>query len=86
MTATLARPVIRGVRFFLAHAPGLVCHGSKPSRDIAREPAVAARIQAALRPFEAARDYPPTQVFLGALHPDALHDLPRPWFRRGQAR
>ena len=78
---TLAPPVIRGVRFFLAHAPGLVCHGSKPSRDIAREPAVAARIQAALRPFEAARDYPPTQVFLGAFHPDRLHDLPRPWFR-----
>ncbi|MDO8478204.1 MAG: glycine/sarcosine/betaine reductase complex component C subunit beta [Candidatus Rokubacteria bacterium] len=81
---TLARPVIRGVRFFLAHAPGLVCHGSKPSRDIKREPAVKARIQAALRPFEAARDYPPTQVLLGALHPDALHDLPRPWFGVGK--
>jgi len=78
---TLASPVIRGARFLLAHAPGLVCHGSKPSRDIAREPAVAGRIRAALRSFEAARDYPPTQVFLGALHPDALHDLPRPWFR-----
>ena len=30
-------PVIRGVRFYLAHAPGLVAHGSKPSRDIARD-------------------------------------------------
>ena len=77
---TLVQPVIRGARFFLAHAPGLVRYGSKPSRDIAREPAVAERIQAALRPYEAARDYPPNQVLLGALHPDQLADLPRPWF------
>lgn len=82
--STPASPVIRGVRFFLAHAPGLVRYGSKPSRDIKREPALAERIQAALRPFEAARDYPPTQVFLGRLHPDALHDLPRPWFGVGK--
>lgn len=82
MTGTLAQPVIRGARFALAHAPGLVRYGSKPSRDIARDPSVAGAIAAALRPYEAARDYPPNQVFLGALHPDALHDLARPWFAR----
>jgi len=73
-------PVICGARFFLAHAPGLVCHGSKPSRDIARDPAVEARIAGALRSWDAARDYPPNQVLMGAIHPDALLDLPRPWF------
>jgi len=72
-------PVIRGVRFYLAHAPGLVVHGSKPSRDVARDPAVAGTLRGALRPFDAARDYPPTQVFLGALPPEALHARPRPW-------
>ena len=37
MTASIAQPVIRGVRFFLAHGPGLIRYGSKPSRDIARD-------------------------------------------------
>ena len=78
----LRQPVIRGARFFLAHAPGLVRHGSKPSRDIAVTAGVDGSIRAALRPFAAARDYPPNQVLLGARHPDALRDLPRPWSRR----
>jgi hypothetical protein len=77
----VTRPVISAARVFMAHAPGLVRYGSKPARDIARNPAVAGSIAAALRSWEAARDYPPNQVFLGALPPDALHDLPRPWFR-----
>ena len=76
---TIVQPVVPAARFFLAHAPGLVRHGSKPSRDIARDPALADRIGASVRPYAAARDYPPTQVLLGALHPDALHDLARPW-------
>ena len=36
----MAQPVVRDVRFFLAHTPGLVRHGSKPSREIAKEPAL----------------------------------------------
>jgi len=76
----IRQPVIRGARFFLAHAPGLIIHGSKPSRDIARDPAVEHAIRAALRPWEAARDYAPNQVLIGARHPDSLRDLPRPWF------
>ena len=75
----LRQPVIRGARFFLAHAPGLVCHGSKPSRDIVWEAGVKSAIQGALRPWEPARDYAPNQVLIGARHPDALWDLPRPW-------
>jgi len=74
------QPVIRGARFFLAHAPGLVRHGSKPSRDIAVAAGVEGSIRAALRSWEAARDYAPNQVLLGARHPDSLWDLPRPWF------
>ena len=77
----LRQPVIRGARFFLAHAPGLVRHGSKPSRDIAVAAGVEGSIRAALRPWEAARDYAPNQVLLGARHPVSLWDLPRPWFQ-----
>ena len=80
MACALRQPVIRGARFFLAHAPGLVRHGSKPSRDIAVAAGVDGSIRAALRPWEAARDYAPNQVLLGARHPDSLWDLPRPWF------
>jgi glycine/sarcosine/betaine reductase complex component C subunit beta len=75
----LRQPVIRGARFFLAHAPGLVRHGSKPSRDIVREAGVEGAIRAALRRWERARDYAPNQVLIGARHPDSLWDLPRPW-------
>jgi len=92
--AVLPLPVIRGVRFLLAHAPGLVRHGSKPARDIAAQDAthdaapggdahaLERRIAAHLRNFPAAVAYPPNRVLIGALHPDALAGLPRPWHVR----
>jgi betaine reductase len=80
MSQTLEQPVIRGVRFFLAHTPGLVRYGSKPSRDIAREANLAEAIGKQLRPYTAAMTYAPNQAFLGQLHPDALAALPQPWF------
>ena len=80
MTQTLAQPVIRGVRFFLAHTPGLVRYGSKPSRDMARDASIADTIAAHLRSYEAAMAYPPNRAFLGHLHPDALAAIPQPWF------
>jgi betaine reductase len=80
MTQTLEQPVIRGVRFFLAHTPGLVRYGSKPSRDIARDATIADAIAAHLRSYEAAVAYPPNRAFLGHLHPDTLATMPQPWF------
>ena len=81
MQQMTAQPVIRGVRFFLAHTPGLVRYGSKPSRDIDRDPAVVDTLQAHLRGYADAVAYPPNQAFLGGIHPDALASLPTPWFR-----
>ena len=82
----LAQPVVSGVRFFLAHAPGLVRYGSKPSRDIDRDASVLDTLRAHLRSYEAAAAYPPNRVFLGHLHPDDLVSLPQPWFAtNGQA-
>jgi glycine/sarcosine/betaine reductase complex component C subunit beta len=72
--------VIRGARAFLAHAPGLVRYGSKPARDLARDPSLAEKLGAHLRSFGAARVYPPNRVFLGGLQPDELAQIPRPWF------
>jgi betaine reductase len=82
MPQTLEQPVIRGVRFFLAHAPGLVRYGSKPSRDIARDPSVAGAISGHLRSYEAAVAYAPNRVFRGQLHPNARDALPKPWLQQ----
>jgi betaine reductase len=78
--AVIPRVVVRGARTFLAHAPGLVGYGSKPARDLSHDPGLRARLAAHLRPFDAAAAYPPNRVFVGALHPDDLAKLPRPWF------
>jgi glycine/sarcosine/betaine reductase complex component C subunit beta len=72
--------VLRGARMLLAHTPGLVRHGSKPARELARDPSLLERLSARFRPYEAAAAYPPNRAFLGALFPDALVQLPRPWF------
>ena len=45
-------PVIRGVRYFLAHAPGMVQHGSKPSRDLLADPGLAAELASHLRSYQ----------------------------------
>lgn len=72
--------VLRGAAFCLAHVPGLVRHGSKPRREIARNPALDAMLARALRPLDAAVAYPPNQAFVGNLHPHALDQIARPWY------
>jgi betaine reductase len=79
----LRRPVhdfmsaaIHSCSLVLAHAPDLVRHGSKPTREDAAE-----QIALKLRTFEEALGYPPHQVFLGNLRPDALWEIERPWWR-----
>ncbi len=73
----MTAPVISAASAVLAHVPGLARHGSKPSRELGRDPALEERFLGALRSFEAAVAYPPHQAFLGTLHP---RELPaRPW-------
>jgi betaine reductase len=70
-------PVISAASAVLAHVPGLAPHGSKPSRELARDAGLGSAFLGALRTFEQAVAYPPHQAFLGAVHP---RDLPaRPW-------
>jgi glycine/sarcosine/betaine reductase complex component C subunit beta len=73
-------PVVRVARNFLAHVPGLVRHGSKPTRELATTPSLAERLAAHLRLYEHALAYPPHHAFLGSLDPDALRAIERPWF------
>ena len=63
----------------LQHAPDLVRYGSKPTRS----PVAFADSTGHLRSFEQAVRYPPNQVFIGNLAPEALWDLPRPWWGEG---
>jgi hypothetical protein len=82
MAATLEQPVVRGTRFVLVHAPDLVRYGSKPVRDIPRQPDLLGTIQDHLRPFESALSYAPNQTFIGGMTPDDLKEIPRPWYDR----
>jgi hypothetical protein len=66
---------VHGCSLVLAHAPDLVRHGSKPTRENAAE-----QIAPRLRAFEDALGYPPHQVFLGNLPPGALWEIGRPWW------
>jgi glycine/sarcosine/betaine reductase complex component C subunit beta len=81
MPQTIVQPVLRGVRFFLAHAPGLVRYGSKPARELVKDPGLITTIAAHLRSYEAAASYPPNQAFLGSLFPDDLRSYGQPWFK-----
>ena len=76
-------PVIEAAVSVLAHAPEFCRYGSKPSREIAADPAFASRLNGALRSFDAARGYLPNQVFLGAHDPEMLWEYPRPWWSAG---
>jgi hypothetical protein len=78
----IIQPVVRAARFALAHAPGLVFSGSKPRRELAAAPRLREAIRAHLRSFEAAVSYPPHQVMLGNLPPEALREIARPWHQR----
>lgn len=80
MTAPGRPVVIRSVRMFLAHTPGLVRYGSKPTRDLARDPALGTTIAKHLRSWAEAAAYAPNQAYLGGFDPDELAVLPRPWF------
>lgn len=67
---------VLGASLTLQHAPDLVRYGSKPQRERSRWPEIESR----LRTFEEAVAYPPDQVFIGNLVPEALRELPRPWW------
>lgn len=78
-------PVIKAVTYALAHTPDLVRYGSKPEREVEKEPELLGRINAHLRTFEQACAYPPNQVFIGRLPPEALWDMEAPWWKQEES-
>ncbi len=76
--------VVKECAYALVHVPNFVRYGSKPIRDISVSGGhggdLEKKIYAHVRSFEEAVAYPPNQVFVGNLHPDALHDIPQPWY------
>ena len=75
------KPVVKGVSYFLAHVPSMVRHGSKPSREIIKDPSILPPLLAHLEDFNQAVAYPPNQVFIGNLDPDDLRKIPSPWYQ-----
>ncbi|HEU5002676.1 MAG TPA: glycine/sarcosine/betaine reductase complex component C subunit beta [Actinomycetota bacterium] len=74
-------PVVPATGQILAHTPGLARHGSKPMRELPRDPEVEAAFLRSLRSFDEAVGYAPHQAYLGSIHP---RDLPaRPWTGSG---
>jgi betaine reductase len=59
----------------------MIRHGSKPSREIPKEPALLGTILDHLRTFEPAVAYAPNQVFIGNIDPDELWQMPFPWYQ-----
>lgn len=76
----VANPVLRNTAYCLAHVPDWVRFGSKPRRELRRDPGLEEPLGLALRSFAECVAYPPNQVFIGSLAPDELGRLPRPWF------
>lgn len=74
-------PVLQAASYCLCHVPNLVQHGSKPRREIARDPGIAKALAESLRTTDEAVAYPPNQVFIGNRDPEWLAEIPRPWFR-----
>jgi hypothetical protein len=74
---TSRRAVVTGASLVLDHVPDLVRYGSKPLRERAR----LHELTTGLRTFDDAVAYPPNQVFVGNLAPEALWDRPRAWWR-----
>ncbi len=73
-------PAILHASYVLAHAPDLVRYGSKPVREIGRDPSLLPQVTGSLRPWDEVVAYPPNQVFIGNLVPDDLASIPRPWY------
>jgi betaine reductase len=80
-SAVTGRASVHSCSLVLAHAPDLVRHGSKPARELAADrDGLLASLTARLRTYDQVLSYAPHQALIGNLRPDALWDVPRPWW------
>lgn len=78
----MTTPALLHASYALAHAPDLIRYGSKPTRELRRDPSLLDQMAASFRPWPAALAYPPNQVFIGNLTPEALLRIPQPWYEQ----
>lgn len=76
-----SNPVIRNCSHCLVHVPDLVRYGSKPRREIVKDPNSGVQLAKSLRTYDEAVCYPPNQTVIGNLSPEGLAAIPRPWFK-----
>lgn len=81
----MAFPVVKGASYFLYHTPSMLVHyGTTQMLERAKNPSseYLNKLPAHLRPFDEVVAYPPNQVFIGNMEPDALSGMARPWFKQ----
>jgi len=75
----MTKPVIKGAANILIHLPDFIRYGSKPEREIHKDPGLLDKLYDSCRCFDDAVAYPPNQVFIGNMRPEALLSYERPW-------
>ena len=73
------KPVIKGSSNVLVHLPDIIQYGSKPEREIAKNPELLDQLYDSYRSFDDLVAYPPNQVFIGNMRPEELYEYERPW-------
>jgi len=75
------KAVVKGTSYFLGHVPSMTRHGSKPSRELAKDPSLIKEFLNHFQSFDEAVAYPPNQVFIGNLDPDDYSKATTPWYQ-----
>lgn len=76
-------PVVKGASYALIHAPDMVLHqGTTQTSEALKNPDSEhlKNLPKHLRSFEDVVKYGPNQVYIGNMEPDALAELPKPWY------
>ncbi len=79
----MTQPVIRGTAYCLVHAPTMLLHhGTTPAMERRLNPQseYLSKLPQHLRSYEEALAYPPNQAYLGRIRPEALVQIPKPWY------
>ncbi|MGI5839490.1 MAG: glycine/sarcosine/betaine reductase complex component C subunit beta [bacterium] len=77
-------PVVKGASYSLVHAPGILrVGGSTQMLEETRgtESEYLRKLPAHLRSYAEVVAYPPNQVFIGAMPPEELAGIERPWYK-----
>lgn len=83
----MAKAVIKGASYTLVHAPDLLKrYGSTQAAVLEKNPddPYIKAIPQYLRSFEEVVNYPPNQVYIGNMHPEALEGIEQPWYKNAK--